>query len=350
MHLQEVIFSGAYNDRQFVQNTWEILFVGNFFYLVGPFGFLFSMGCTIPFSRRNTPEANIRRGVSLLVLWFLLNACRGAFVAFVSMVFQGVPFLQSYFIFLFANDVLCFAGLFFLCYGLLKKRNLSFIQIFCVFFAAFAVAQFAGDFSHFLPSWSYRALAGIVDIKGYSSFPFLNWGLAVMLGVTWGRFLFEKTDKMRLYAAAAVVGLIISAITLTVMYRMGALQSQVLLRTISDPLAFHHANSVSVFCSTGGVLLLLGCFYFLSFILPEKVKTGISRVSGEILVIYIIHWLILPWLAFIPWLRNGRARIGKVLFVTLVLYLISLFLAIVYERIASAVKEKIHPADKQKRS
>ena len=76
MHLQEVVFSYAYNDRIFIHDSLGLVFACNALYLVGPFSFLFSMGCTIPFSRRNDARSNMRRGAGLFVVWILLNALR----------------------------------------------------------------------------------------------------------------------------------------------------------------------------------------------------------------------------------------------------------------------------------
>ena len=119
MHLQEVVFSFSYKDREFVQNSWWILFVCNAMYLVGPFSFLFSMGCTIPFSRSNEAKTNMRRGFGLAIVWFALNLVRVFPIAINNMIYLGIPFKETYFKFIWANDVLFFAGVFFLLYGFL---------------------------------------------------------------------------------------------------------------------------------------------------------------------------------------------------------------------------------------
>ncbi len=339
MHLQEVVFSGAYNDRQFVQNTWWIVFLGNFFYLTGPFGFLFSMGCTIPFSRRNDPGSHLRRGIMLLAAWLILNALRMIPYALLAESSQGIPFAVNYRRFVFSNDVLFFAGAFFLIFGFLRKLELPFGRIFCFFAVLFTVAQFFGDFGRFLPEWSYPFLCGIIGIRRASAFPLLNWGFVVTLGIVWGNVLLRGGGESKLYAVSAGAGAVASALVLFILYLAGALNTEVLLRSIGDPLGMHHAGVISVLCALSGVALQLGVFRLLAVALPEKLRRGISCAAGKILPVYIAHWLILPWLGFIPWMRAGRAGAGKISAVTLLLYAAALLCASGFARIMDAVKK-----------
>lgn len=338
MHLQEVVFSFSYKDREFVQNSWWILFVCNAMYLVGPFSFLFSMGCTIPFSRSNEAKTNMRRGFGLAIVWFALNLVRVFPIAINNMIYLGIPFKETYFKFIWANDVLFFAGVFFLLYGFLQMLDFSFRKIAFVFTAMFFIAQCVGNWGRFLPSWSYPWLSGIVRIDHYSSFPLLNWGLVVTLGMISGGFLQRCLDKTKLYAILGVSGGLAVIVMLPLLFITGALETDVLLKTVSNPLSMHQANIISVACGIGCLALLLGIFHLLCIILPEKVKKGISFISGKILSIYIAHWVILPGLCFYPWMRNGRAGFGKIATVALSLYLVSFFLILVYEFLVNSLK------------
>ncbi|MCQ2380085.1 MAG: heparan-alpha-glucosaminide N-acetyltransferase domain-containing protein [Victivallaceae bacterium] len=339
MHLQEIVFSFNYNDRAFVQNSWWILFLGNATYLTGTFGFMFSMGCTIPFSRRNDPAANIRRGIGLLAAWLSVNVLRTMSFSLLRHAMQGVPFRDSL-MFVVANDVLCFTGLFFLLYGGLQKANLSRRTIRRVIEALFVIAQLLGDCGRFLPRWAYPLLGGIVDIVGFSSFPLLNWGIIVMVGVEWGTFLLGGEDKTKTYGVLTELGAAATIPMLVYMQSRGMLEPEVMLKTIADPLRMHHANIISVSCAAAAVALQIGLFYFLAQALPECINRWISAVAGKILHIYVAHWIILPWLGFLPWLRSGRAGIGKVALVTLALYATSYVCATIYAKARSNLRRQ----------
>lgn len=336
-HLQEVVFSSAYGDRLFIQNSWGLLFVSNAFYLVGPFSFLFSMGCTIPFSRRDNASANMRRGVGLVVVWILLNALRLIPYGLLLSSTTGTSFKEVYFTLLLANDVLFFTGVFFLLFGFLRMMKLSVVKIALFFAALFLVTQCVGDFGRFLPEATHRLFSGIFNISHLSSFALFNWGIVVMLGVGWGKLLQRTCNKTILYAATEIVGFAAVAVLLGALYFSGALNSETLQTSASNPLGVHQLGIVSLAGALAVLAFILPLFYFLSLVLPEAVKKWISAVSGKILPIYFIHWLILPLLGFIPWMRTGRAGIGEIVFVALVLYAISFFAVFFYE----CMKKKI---------
>ena len=113
MHLQEIVFSHSYNDRSFIQNSWCLLFVCNAAYLAGPSSFMFSMGCTIPFSRHNEANTNICRGLGLFAMWLFVNIIRVISISFNSALIPS-SLLPC---FILVNDVLFFAGAFFLVFG-----------------------------------------------------------------------------------------------------------------------------------------------------------------------------------------------------------------------------------------
>ncbi|MCQ2378713.1 MAG: hypothetical protein MJ016_05825 [Victivallaceae bacterium] len=338
MHLQEIVFSCAYNDRLFIHDSWRMLFFDNAFYLVGPFGFLFSMGCTIPFSRNNLPVQQMRRGVNLFVAWILLNALRMIPFAMLLQSSTGVPFQENYCRFVWANDVLFFAGAFFLFSGILQTMKASFAKIALFFAALFLVAQCAGDFGRFLPPGAHPFLAGFVEISPLSSFPLFNWGIVVALGVLWGKLLQRTSDKTKLYAWTGAVGIAAVAILLGALYFSGALKCEILAASVSNPLGVHQLGFVSLAGAFAVLSFLLPLFYFLSLALPDAVKKGISCVAGKILPIYFAHWLVLPWLGFIPWMRNTRARAGKIVFAALALYVVSFLLAMFYDRMKKTLK------------
>ncbi len=331
MHLQEVVFSYAYNDRIFIHDSWGLVFVCNAFYLVGPFSFLFSMGCTIPFSRQNDARSNMCRGGGLLVAWILLNALRMIPYGMLLHSTTGVAFKKIYFQMIWANDVLFFAGAFFLLFGFLQMRKLSIGKIAVFFAGLFLVAQYAGDFSRFLPEATHRFFAGILHVGHLSSFALFNWGIVVMLGVGWGSLLQHTSNKTKLYAATAFVGIAAVAILLGALYFAGALDGEVLRKSTSNPLGVHQLGFVSLAGALGVLTFALPLFYFSALALPGAVKKMISAVSGKILPIYFFHWLLLPWLGFIPQMRAGRAGAGKIALVALVLYAASFLLASLYK-------------------
>ncbi len=344
MHLQEVVFSYAYNDRIFIHDSLGLVFACNALYLVGPFSFLFSMGCTIPFSRRNDARSNMRRGAGLFVVWILLNALRMIPYGMLLHSTTGVAFKELYFNLLWANDVLFFAGAFFLLFGFLQMIKLSIGKIALFFAALFLAAQCAGDFGRFLPEATHRFFAGIFNVGHLSSFALFNWGIVVMLGVGWGSLLQRTSGKTKLYAATEIAGIAAVTVLLGALYFAGALDGEVLRRSTSNPLGVHQLGFVSLAGALAVLAFVLPLFYFLALALPEAVKKMISAVSGVILPIYFFHWLLLPWLGFVPQMRDGRAGAEKIVFVALTLYAASFLLAFLYKLVKKRILASFSPA------
>ncbi len=291
MHLQENLFSRNFADYRWVSLSGTLFFLDNVCYLTGPFGFMFSMGCTVLFSRHQDAGSCIRRGLKLLLTWFLLNVLRGIPWAFHAAMTSGRTAGEWYLVFLFANDVLFLAGSFFLLFGILRKCRLRLRFIVLIAAVMFLAAQLCGDCGRFLPAWSLRAMCGIVYIQHYSVFPLFNWFAVICAGICWGRALQKHPDPGRLYGIAGFAGAVVSAAALYGLWQAGMLNAVSLRASASDPLASHRVNILSGVCSLGILALLLSIYYGITRIIRhDGFGRWAARISGCILEIYFIHW------------------------------------------------------------
>ena len=140
-HVCEVFFSYVWEDKAFCPATGVWSVVDGWATVLSPAFFMFSMGVAINFSRRSVPGLWIRRGLKLFLTWFLLKAAY-CLVAVRHLPAHEVTAWQFCVEYIFFSDILCFAGLFFVFMGLLRKLNVPKTVIALLSLGLFAAGQF----------------------------------------------------------------------------------------------------------------------------------------------------------------------------------------------------------------
>ena len=259
--------------------------------LGGPFAapvFMFLMGNGIVYSKNQDPLYLIKRGISMILLGFVVNI--GEF--FLPNYLAG-KLLGEWNIFptaggllLFCVDILAFAGMAMILIGVLKKAGLSAWQMFFIAVGMSIVGSFLRfhDFGSAIPN----LLAGyfIGSAGGFTAFPLFNWFIFPTAGVLLGEFYIRSDDPeamLRFWPAGLAVSI---AYFVTSWTRPEGFLSEI-----------HHYYFMTtidaVFCLIC-IYGFIGLCYFVSMLLSDSAKAFISKTSANVNTIYVLQWFLIP--------------------------------------------------------
>ncbi len=261
--------------------------------LGGPFSapvFMFCMGIGIIYSKRSQPNTMIKRGVKLFLLGLLVNL-----FSFINPHFLSQYLLNSGNLFpileglkLFYVDILEFAGLAFVVIGIFKKMNFSKKQLLAVAIIL-SILGFIFRFSDF-GSMQLNLIFGYFIGTDYefTAFPLFTWLLFPITGYVYGYYFIRTKDKsrfFRLWPILIIISLIYFIIYMALIYESYG--------TFPEGYYFYMSPLLALFC----LLLIhgfLGFSFWLSKILPEKLKNMFTILSKNITGIYVAQWLLIP--------------------------------------------------------
>lgn len=308
MHVQDVVFGDSWISYTLCNRSRPFLFFNKTIYPIGATIFMFSMGCSINFSRHQETKACFQRGLCLLLTFFCLNAIRGVFIAFFLAKWNGSQYVSCWIRSFFFNDILLLASLFYFYYGFLKWCRLSFRGVFLVTTGLFIL-------SNLIPPVHISGnpdSAGNIALNQFlgcfvfinnkiSSFPLCNWAFVVILGIAFGKLLQHCFDKDTFYAVLTWVGLIGLSFFFYFLIQKHTFSSINLNDKDFHLLDFHRANYGSVLYSILHFCLYAGLFYQLMVRLRNWEKkflfNFINYCSKNLTVLYFIHWPIVTCIA-----------------------------------------------------
>jgi len=253
----------------------------------------------------------------------------------------------------FENDVLQFAGLFFLVMALFIYLKLSFGSMLVIAL----VMSVAGMFLSYTDTGNsmVNTLLGniIATMDGspddYTScFPLLNWFIIPLVGYIFGYYLLRVKDKKKFYSILTLPCALFSIIYLVVeinlevgMYKEGEA-------------AYYFISTPDVILCTILSVAMLGVYYFLSLILPAAVLGAATEMSRVLTPFFCIHWVFVIIAAYVftelGWI-SWDASVPTLLWISLVIFIISYAIAeLWYRKIRPAVsKKQASPQQKSKR-
>lgn len=293
--------------------------------------FMLCMGVGMVYSRSQQPSQLMRRGVSLLALGYALNFFRN----FVSMLASGVhPYhpgeltlMQS----LFEVDILQFAGLSFLFFGLLKQWRLSDYSMLLTTLFLVALGGFLNG--HFPMGTSVGAsLVGLfVFTNELGSFPFFSWIIYPVAGYFLGKLLLHCLDKPRFYRAMFLLGL-----ALTIGFVAGCLRYGITFDAMFDDQWFYGQNPIATYGFLSIALLWPPAAYVGSRLFSRQwMRATIRRWSGNLTVIYFVSWLLLAWLSAALTIFGVKATVSQSCWmyfsVSVIVYFLSDAIAVGYK-------------------
>ncbi len=253
--------------------------------------FLFCMGATVHYSKVSSPQTMVKRGLHILLVGFVLNLCRFFIPFIIGWLITGnaEKYLVPLPYFVFGNDVLQFAGLFFLCLALFTKLKTPKWLMFLIALALSVAGSFlrTTDMGNDVLNVIFGWFIGTVNEENLivSDFPLFNWLLIPVCGYIFGSVLQRVKDKRRFYLSFSPALLLLAVIVL-------AFEMPAEVGMFGDGQnAYYHMYTHDVFTCLALTLGLLGGYYGLSGILPKRVMGFFSYTSRHITKFYCVHWV-----------------------------------------------------------
>lgn len=258
--------------------------------------FMAAMGIGITYSRHADAGTMLRRGGKLLLAGYLLNAVRALPVLALVWLKGDDSYYAETVYELTANDIFHFAGMAFLLMGLLKYLKLNMWWTFCVAAALSVTGHFVRmvDTGNFWLNLVLSPFVGVDSELVYSCFPLLNWFMFVVAGYGMGRLIRRCKNLDRLFLLATPVAVIASGA-----YAAYAVPNGWGLFG-GGPEAFYHMKLPELGICLICVVISLGISHFLAKLLSETIVAGVTRISADITRIYIVSWIIIMWLLYVP--------------------------------------------------
>lgn len=307
-HVEEVLFSFVWEDKAFCPSSgfWSVL--DGWTTVMAPAMFMFSMGVAINFSHRQEPGQWIRRGFKLMLAWFLLKAAY-CLVGIRHVGASGLTPWQFCVQYVFFSDILCFAGLFFVLMGFLRKLKVPKAALVLLALGLFI----AGQFIFLEPTTSCLSLTIFVQaVVGWfvatpiTAFPLFHWVLHPLLGLGWGWLMLRSRNRDRFFGLSMLASLpilagIVAWYALTIA-RTGGLPKMNLVESayVVKPAILVAAYGIFVF--------LCSAFHFLVRIAEgSRFVRACGFVGSRLTVIYCIQWVIIPCIdSVLPMWPEGK--------------------------------------------
>ncbi|MCQ2776519.1 MAG: heparan-alpha-glucosaminide N-acetyltransferase domain-containing protein [Bacilli bacterium] len=260
--------------------------------------FVVCMGLGLAYTRKNEPIQIIKRGFIMLLLSFVFNFFRFTVVDILLQVSTGefdIPYLISSVFFV---DILTFAGLALMLFGLLKLFKTPYWVMLLI---SLAMATLGTIFNAIpIDSWIISMLVcpflpvtenAIIGYNAY--FPLFNWFIFVVLGYGFGIMLKKVQNKGLFYGiVSGICGLF------TIIYLAICIPNKwgLCYPVIANTMFIKVYDSLVAFVIT---IAVFGLHYAVSYLLPNIIKNFISFLSNGLTKFYVIHWLVISFTAII---------------------------------------------------
>ncbi len=254
-------------------------------YLAVAHAFMFAMGVTVYFSRKNSPGALFRRGLWLYVLGFVLNFFRYGIYALADGLLSGA-FMEDTVYALIVQDILHFAGLALMATGLFKRLRLKETHILLIGVLLSALGGPLAFVCQGSPVADYFLGHFLVTTEESSCFTFFNWYVFVAFGLWFGEVLRRTEDTDRFYGRLLRIACPVMVIYLALTAVIGPV-----FLTKND---WYYAASLPEAAGLLSLdLTLLAAFYFLLKRIDVSRLRVFITMSRNLNRIYCIHWCIL---------------------------------------------------------
>ena len=270
-----------------------------FDYLGSPFAapvFMFILGANVYLSTKNSPKQLLTRGISIFATSVLFNIVCHALPFFIlDFKNQTTNYAENALHWVFAVDILTFAGLAFIFFALVRKFNLNkyvlaAIGIICPVLNIILTRNFPIDFDkHTVPA-VITAVFYNSSITGY--FSFLSWIIFPIAGYIFVQILDKVENKNKFYLK--VGGVCITAYLTMVLVSYQWFPQLPFIEFIEEYSYYqmHPFNAVgTIFFCIGWISVM----YFTSKVLPKALDRHIARWNKNLTAIYLIQWFLINY-------------------------------------------------------
>jgi len=312
--------------------------------------FIFVMGACIHYSHKNEPKTLMKRGLLLFIAGFLLNALRFLIPYLIGYAVTGEAdkFITPLPYRVFGNDILQFAGLFFILMGFFLYKRVPDLWIIIIAAAMTIPGTLLRhtDLNNPVLNIALSHFIGTQDAAGLvmSDFPVLNWFFVPASGYLFGKMLIRLKEKKKFYGVITPVLLIptVAFFVLEYIFEFGQMDSGATLVESENcyyHLMFYDALALTVFAAG-----ILGLYYFLINIFPRPLQRFVVSLSRNITHVYVIHWFLVVMLTnvLIYSIRGTQELpIGWTLLLSLGILMITYPLSLLWEHISNNRKRKV---------
>ncbi len=259
--------------------------------LGGPFAapvFMFSMGFGIVYSRNQAPSYLVKRGIKMLILGLVVNVGEYILPYFLSGKLLDrwdiFPFLDG--LVLFIVDILAFAGMAMILIGIFKALHLSAIQM----VAIALVLSIAGSFLRFtdFDNTALNLISGyfIGSAGGFTAFPLFNWILFPTVGILFAEYYIRCNNKKKLLCLWPLALIVANAYFVASWFIPNGF--------LSDTHHYYFMTTIDVILCLINIYGVIGLWQFVSRFLSDGAVRFVSKMSGNVDMIYIVQWYLIP--------------------------------------------------------
>lgn len=303
----------------------------------GPFSapmYLFAMGIGLAYSRKKTVELQLKRGFTLIGIFYLSNTCRFLIPYLIGYKISGdrEHFIDPLFYRWLGNDVLLFAGLAIITIAVFRYFKLSERAMLVIAAVMTLTASLIGevDTHSMFGNIFLGYLIGTDDATGLviSDFPLMIWLIIPVTGMLFGRVLMRVRDKDTFYRIISLPALIITLVYFAVgiHYGWGMFGE--------GQNCYYHMKIWDICICLCLDIGMLGVWYKLSLLLGPVSKAFFSEVSANITAIYCIHWVFVRTITnVILYIKNGTQilPLWETMLLSLAILAVSIIIARYYK-------------------
>ena len=314
--------------------------------------FMAAMGFGLAYSKNQDPNKIIIRGIKLFILAYIVNLTRTLLILIYIFATQmGEPeSITAILKLIFEGDILHFAGLALILFGLIKKikyHNFIFpilalaFSIIVTVVGPYRTDSFAMHLTLglFYPmGYVTPIIEGELVIKGeiISCFPLLSWFIIVIIGYYFALIVRKVKNLDRFYIWCIIIGLILAVpmVTCEVVFNFGELSR---VGTEVDAYAKMLYDIVFTF---GFILFDFGLFYFLTKLTSDKLNKLVFRTSNAVNDIYWISWFLIlngPCF-FVEYLKEDQIELK--LWIYFMIFVVITLLSVIFGILLKEYKTK----------
>lgn len=263
--------------------------------------FMVSMGIGLAYSKNNEPKQIIIRGFKLIGMHYVLNILRSIYTLIAVSPYAD-DVLGSVIYSIFNGDILVFAGLALILFGLLKmikkNSNLWILVTALIFIAISSIFKIKNNDNAAL-AYTLGLLIP-VDYCGEPviCFQLCSWFIFVAFGYLLGITIKKIKNLDKFYLISGIIGAVI-ATTLLLLDYFCNLELYFVTYTVEPE---YMVGAGYAFIALGIVFFEFAVLHFFCKLMPEGANKAIYSFSGAINEIYIVSWLIILNISF-PILR-----------------------------------------------
>jgi len=267
--------------------------------------FMILLGVGIIYSKRAEPLPLIKRGAGLFALGYILNLARGFFPMLLSWKISGsnewIPYFMTE---PFYIDILQFAGIAFVFFGLTKKLrfgpaayilSLVLFEVINVLLCRYGV--YFDDITDYRnPQFYLAAFTGLIwGSSELSCFPFLSWIFYPIAGYLFGSCLIKQDErgKKRMYIFLIAASAAVFVLLILLLRHFGIDYGW------NTDAAFYHHLAPGNFVFGSCAFLFISIVFFLGKYMPEILRKSLSRWSRNVTGMYFIQWVLIGWIAVV---------------------------------------------------